>query len=147
MNNYILHTLELHCTASLYCDCMNKSQTTVLPSLLLNFITLSFLLLLLSPPPPLPAVVIMRCRSSKLPLLNYTSCLNMEQILLFWDQPAPQGSGQLHHPLILAARRPHVTLRRWFIPIIWDPGDPSAVTSQSQACLSTDLVAVKDKLM
>lgn len=72
-----------------------------------------------------PTTVIMRCHSSKLVLLNYTPCLNMEQILLFWSCPAPRGSGRLHHPLILTASGAAATLPGWFIPLGGDAVDPS----------------------
>lgn len=79
--------------------------------------------------------------------LNYTSCLNMEQTLLFLDEPAPWGPGRHRRPLILTAREAAVTLSGWFIAIRRDPGDPAAVTSQSADCLTPDLVAVKGNLM
>ena len=92
----------------------------------------------------LSAAVITRCRSSKLPLLNYTSCLNMEQILLFCDQPAPQGVRTDPSPTYPHSERgPRDSPRM----IYTNKKRPRRPPSQSDACLSTHLVAVKDKLM
>lgn len=101
------------------CLCLYKmsSSETLLSS------PLPFLPLLV--PSHSPTTVIMRCHSSKLVLLNYTPCLNMEQILLFWSHPAPRGSGRLHHPLILTASGAAATLPGWFIPLGGDAVDPS----------------------
>lgn len=134
-------TLELHSKASLCYDFIGKSNATVLSlifhsnKILHVFWTVTSTNLWLTQKQTRP--LYLRISSSSSPCshhnevslfqitpVNYTCCLNMEQILLFWDQPAPQGSGRLRHPLILTARGAPVTLRGWFIPIIWDPGDP-----------------------